>query len=72
MQGIERGQDEIFINRIKEKVLEYEFTNDFNMGLSQFVKAHILKRDDEKKKIVDWMSGRKISRIEKGKNIPKS
>jgi len=61
MQGIERGQDEIFINRIKEKVLEYEFTNDFNMGLSQFVKAHILKRDDEKKKIVDWMSGRKIS-----------
>jgi len=60
-QGIERGQDEIFINRIKEKVLEYEFTNDFNMGLSAFIKAHILKNDDEKKKIVDWMSGRKIS-----------
>ncbi|MDN5359126.1 MAG: hypothetical protein PWQ84_189 [Thermotogaceae bacterium] len=60
-QGIERGQDEIFINRINEKVLEYEFTNDFNMGLSAFIKAHILKRDDEKKKIVDWMSGRKIS-----------
>jgi len=60
-QGIERGQDEIFINRIKEKVLEYEFTNDFNMGLSAFIQAHILKRDDEKKKIVDWMSGRKIS-----------
>src|SRR6056297_3786761 len=60
-QGIERGQDAIFINRIKEKVLEYEFTNDFNMGLSAFIKAHILKNDEEKKKIVDWMSGRKIS-----------
>jgi hypothetical protein len=60
-EGIERGQDEIFLNRIKEKVLEYEFTNDFNMGLSAFVKAHILNHDEEKKMIVDWMSGRKIS-----------
>jgi hypothetical protein len=60
-EGIERGQDELFLGRIKEKVLDYEFTNDFNMGLSAFVRAYILNQDEEKKKIVDWMSGRKIS-----------
>src|SRR6056297_3177763 len=60
-QGLERGQDPIFLNRIRDKVLEYEFTNDFNMGLSAFVEAHLLQKDDMKKKIVDWMSGRKVS-----------
>src|SRR6056297_1262076 len=60
-EGIERGQDPIFLSRIKDRVLEYEFTNDFNMGLSAFVEAHLLQKDDMKKKIVDWMSGRKVS-----------
>ncbi|HPE68541.1 MAG TPA: DUF2791 family P-loop domain-containing protein [Thermotogota bacterium] len=59
--GMQRGQDPVFLGKIRELVLEYEFTNDFNMAIAAFVEAYILGDEELKKKIVDWMSGRKVS-----------
>ncbi len=60
-KGIQRGQDDVFMERIREKILEFEFTNDFYMAISAFIEYHVVGSESEKKKIVDWMSGRKVS-----------
>jgi len=60
-RGIQRGNDAVFMERINEKILDFEFTNDFNMAISAFIEYHVAGSEIEKKKIVDWMSGRKIS-----------
>jgi len=59
--GLTRGQDVLFKERITQKILDFEFTNDFNMAISAFIEAHLSGIEDQKKKIVDWMSGRKVN-----------
>lgn len=59
--GLTRGQDVLFKEQISQKILDFEFTNDFNMAISAFIEAHLSGMEDQKKKIVDWMSGRKVN-----------
>ncbi|HQG98401.1 MAG TPA: DUF2791 family P-loop domain-containing protein, partial [Thermotogota bacterium] len=59
--GLTRGQDTLFRESVTRKILDFEFTNDFNMAISAFVDAHLSGMEDQKKKIVDWMSGRKVN-----------
>jgi hypothetical protein len=59
--GLSRGEDTLFKDQVNKKILDFEFTNDFYMAITAFIDAHLSGMEDTKKKIVDWMSGRKVN-----------
>lgn len=60
-KGFQREETEKFISAIRSKIKEYECTNDFYEAISSFVEGYIIGREDLKKRVIDWMSGQKVS-----------
>jgi hypothetical protein len=60
-KGLKLEELESFLGAIRDKVKEHEYTNDFYEAISAFVEGQITGREDIKKRVIDWMSGQRVS-----------